>query len=100
MAQSLEQQDANNQQQRDGRDRQPRGPGHSAADPPQQRAAHHNRNNDIELQSTLAIKPLAGFIADDAVLLPHEFDAERLAALPHHFAGPPGAGVDGESPLA
>ena len=50
MARALEQQNTKDQHQRDHSYRQTCGPGHAAADPPQQRAAHQDGNKDIELQ--------------------------------------------------
>jgi hypothetical protein len=46
-ARSLEQQNADNQRQRDGRHDQTGCPGHAAAHPPKHRATHHDGNEDI-----------------------------------------------------
>src|SRR5713101_3629566 len=51
-ARPLEQQNTNDHCQRDDRHHQTRGPAHAAAYPPEQRATHHDGNDDIELQCT------------------------------------------------
>ena len=51
-ARPLEQQNTNDHCQRDDRHHQTRGPAHAAAHPPEQRATHHDGNDDIELQCT------------------------------------------------
>src|SRR5665647_2202514 len=90
----LEQHDTNDHGQRNRRNHETRGPAHAATHPPQQRAAHHDGNDDIELHSGLggcrndAATSMAGI--SDINLAPQtladELDADRLAAAPDHFA--------------
>jgi hypothetical protein len=110
VARPLEQQNKKDQHQRDRRYRQARGPGHAAADPPQQRAAHQDGNDDIELQlpspsfvqrdpptPTPKLPPIFMQVEDPSILIkPAPYSAQGFAAV---FAGRSGTDAAGLSGL-